>query len=82
MKFAKWIAKSGGPLTVALRLGVTETTVRYWLRGDTSPTARLMIEIVRLSKGEVTLGDILAARKNFPLKRERKTKTIHVPVKE
>lgn len=63
MRFKEWIVASGGGAAVARKLGVTRQTVNIWLRGTGSPTALMMVKIVRVSRGVVSYADIIAARK-------------------
>lgn len=63
MLFKDWIYRRGGPDKLAPRLGVTPHTIRYWLRGTTSPTMKTIARIHQLSRGRVTFASIVAARK-------------------
>jgi hypothetical protein len=62
MTLKEWVAARGGPKRVALLLKVTEDAVRKWVLGTSSPTARLMVKTVRLSRGDLRFEDIFAAR--------------------
>ncbi len=67
-----WVKSKGGPLAVSEKLGVTAAAVRSWLRRESTPRPRVMIEIMRLSKGKVTLVGIVketAKRKKANVKR-------------
>lgn len=64
-KFKKWIQSQGGPKVLAERLGLTSHAVRVWLRGAGSPTMKTAHRIVKLSRGRLTLEDIVTfSRRN------------------
>ncbi len=51
----EWVKSKGGPVAVSEKLGVTPAAVRSWLRCESTPRPKIMVEIMRLSKGRVTL---------------------------
>lgn len=51
LKFRKWIEDAGGIKVVADSLGVTEHTVRVWVRGEGNPEVKMIIDIIAYSKG-------------------------------
>jgi hypothetical protein len=58
-KFRKWIDDEGGPKVVASNLRLNYRTVYFWLEGINSPTARLMVDLVKAGKGAFTYQDII-----------------------
>lgn len=56
--FNQWVEKFGGARALAPKLNVTDHAVRVWLRGEGSPQAETINEIIRLSKGELTFEQI------------------------
>lgn len=63
MKFEKWVANQGGPVSLALKLRVQPARVRTWLRGEASPQVLIMQKMVNLAKGELTYDDIINGTK-------------------
>lgn len=61
--FHRWVSAHGGAEKLAKELGVTAHAVRWWLRRQGWPNVKVMIEIVRLSKGKLSFNDIIAACK-------------------
>lgn len=59
MKFNHWIRVRGGPAGVGKLLGVTRHAVMYWRQGVVTPRPDTMLAIVRLSRGRVTLAEIV-----------------------
>ncbi len=59
MKLSEWVRKEGGAVPVALKLGTTPHAVRYWLKGIFTPRPKTMLQIVALSKGKVSLAEIV-----------------------
>lgn len=57
--FNAWVKDSGGADTVAEKLGVTGFAVRVWMRGEGSPLAKNIGEIIKLSKGKLTFEQIV-----------------------
>lgn len=53
-KLKKWVDDFGGVPAVARALDVTEHQVRNWLRGEQTPRAKRLNEIIRLSKGTLS----------------------------
>lgn len=53
-----WVEAFGGPKALAEKLDVTDHAVRVWLRGEGSPQAEKINEIIRLSKGELSFQQI------------------------
>lgn len=56
--FNLWVEGFGGPKALAEKLDVTDHAVRVWLRGDGSPHAEKINDIIRLSKGDLTFEQI------------------------
>jgi len=54
LPFNMWVEAFGGARFLAAKLGVTDHAVRVWLRGEGSPHAETVADIIRLSKGELT----------------------------
>jgi transcriptional regulator with XRE-family HTH domain len=58
MQLSSWRkAHKLGQLDVAEKLGVIVVTVSRWERFERTPTAKLQIEIFKLTNGEVTPND-------------------------
>lgn len=54
LKIRTWVDNFGGIPLVASTLGVTEHSVRKWLRGESTPRSKTVKELIRLSKGFLT----------------------------
>lgn len=82
MKFSEWVYSVGGREKAASLLGVTRPAFSYWLQGKAVPKAETMARIVKLSKGKVTIGEIveetgslkLTGRVNDPIRRPKPRK--------
>lgn len=63
LKFNDWVKKygkkQGGVRKLSKDLGVGEHTTRTWLRGENAPKSETILEIIKLSKGELTFEIIL-----------------------
>jgi hypothetical protein len=55
----KWITQHGGIVLVAKRLDVDTRTVGYWLQGYSTPRLTTLVKLMALSKGALTMNDIL-----------------------
>lgn len=53
-----WVEQYGGAIVLAEKLDVTPHAVRVWLRGEGSPHAETVNDLIRLSKGELTFEQI------------------------
>jgi transcriptional regulator with XRE-family HTH domain len=60
-KFRSWIYSEGGTLEVSEKLGVSRATVQHWLRRRATPRLEVAQKIIRLSKGKLTVTDIINA---------------------
>jgi len=58
-KFDQWIAEFGGDEKLAWKLGITSAAIKHWRRGTTTPSAKNVFEIIKLSKGALSFGDIV-----------------------
>jgi hypothetical protein len=58
-KFERWVRASGGTLTVSKRLNVVQSTVQHWCAGRVKPSLQSIDKILKLSKGNLSLRDIL-----------------------
>lgn len=62
----KWVETQGGPIPLAKTLNMTPHGIRRWLRGEGTPTVRMTLELIKLSKGELSfhgiIEDIVGAR--------------------
>lgn len=58
-KFRNWIEKQGGSDRVAVALDVTSFAVRHWRDRKGYPKIETIRKIVKLSKGELTLSDVI-----------------------
>ncbi len=59
MTLYDWVYRKGGPIKVAPSLDVTPHAIRRWFHRKNSPTAKTMLKIVKLSKGKVSLEQII-----------------------
>lgn len=58
LAFNAWVKSIGGARVLASKLDVTDHAVRVWLRGEGSPHADKINDIIRLSKGVLTFEQI------------------------
>lgn len=58
-KFQKWLVDIGGPNVLASKLGVSNYVVNHWKRGDGWPRISIILEIVRMSKGKLSIEDVI-----------------------
>lgn len=58
MTFRQWYKEAGGANTIGKLLGVSPYTVRYWLRGEGSPTFETALAIVESSKGKMSFAHL------------------------
>lgn len=58
-KFERWIREFGGPSKLAKKLAVNDCTVGAWIRRRGSPNLATANKIITLSKGQLTIADIL-----------------------
>lgn len=56
--FTSWVERYGGVNVLAEKLQVTEHTVRVWLRGEGPPKSETIMDIIKISKGELSFQDI------------------------
>lgn len=59
--FQRWVAAYGGAEKVASRLGVHIGTVQCWLYRQGWPKVAKIVQLIELSKGELTFEDIIAS---------------------
>lgn len=59
-KLEKWVRANGGTAGVAEKLNVNRTTVQHWCRGYARPQLRSTGAILTLSRGQLTLSDIVS----------------------
>ncbi len=57
--FQKWVTAYGGTLKVAAALKVTPTAVRHWVNRKGNPNVKTLIEIIRISNGELSYSQII-----------------------
>lgn len=58
LKLNEFIKEYGGATKLAAKLNMGEQAVRVWMRGDGSPSAKVIDEIIKISKGKLTFDDI------------------------
>lgn len=58
-KFEKWVRDFGGTQKLADALSVNQSTVQHWLAGRARPGLESSSKILSLSKGRLTLKDIV-----------------------
>lgn len=67
MTLKEWVRANGGTEGVARRFNINDRTVRLWLAGVTSPTAKMMVRLVRASKGSLTCDQIVSETQRVKL---------------
>lgn len=67
MTLKEWVRSKGGPEKVAERFDLHPRTVWLWLEGRTSPTAKMMVRLVRASKGDLTCDQIVSETQRVKL---------------
>lgn len=70
IKFKEWIDKEGVE-RVAEKLGVTPGAVHHWRTGRFIPLARHLIQINAMSKGRVSVEQIIEANQAFKMNEAR-----------
>lgn len=68
--FQNWLENYGGPEKLARKLGVTVYVVNRWKRRAGWPKVENLIEIQKLSKGELTLEQIIESTRPNTKKRK------------
>jgi hypothetical protein len=58
-KLEAWVMKNGGPQTVGSKLGLGAATISSWLARRRTPSLENAINLVQLSKSNLTFEDIL-----------------------
>jgi hypothetical protein len=58
-KFERWIYEFGGPKLLSLEIGVAHSAVNHWCNRKATPTLATGEKILKLSKGKLSLTDIL-----------------------
>lgn len=58
--FQQWLKEFGGADKLARVLKVSPRVAHRWRRAEGWPKVETMLEIVKLSKGELTLEDVIA----------------------
>jgi len=61
--FRQWVLDYGGPDVVAKQMGKTRQAVQHWMSGFSHPRAKDLPRLIKLSKGKLTLEDILNSSK-------------------
>ncbi len=56
MTWREWV-ENKGTMEVAYKLGLSETTVRTWIREETNPSDKVKKRLVRLAKGAIKYAD-------------------------
>lgn len=64
MRFFSWIDRVGGPRAVARLLNTESPTVRAWMRGDATPKALIMQQLVAFGEGAFDYEDIINETKS------------------
>lgn len=64
-KFERWVRSYGGTKRLAKKLGVNQSTVQHWCAGRARPGLGACYKMVDLSKGEITLLDIVRATRGL-----------------
>ena len=61
--FKEWVRGFGGTRVVAKAMGKKLKTVQHWTTGYSNPKLKDAERLIKLSKGKLTLSDILDAGK-------------------
>jgi hypothetical protein len=59
MKLKTWVKNNGGALVVAKKLKVTPQVVRYWMNGKCTPRPKSLLNLVSLSKGQLSIQSLV-----------------------
>jgi len=72
-KFRAWVSEKGGPAVVGRLMGKSRTAVEHWVRGHSHPKTKDLPKLIKLSRGALTLEDILNTSKvgRWPEKAEK-----------
>jgi DNA-binding phage protein len=57
----RWVERYGGPDKLAVELGVSSLTVRFWLKRRGYPQVDTMRRVVELSGGHLSYDDIIVS---------------------
>jgi len=57
--FQDWVASEGGSFPVSKKLGVTHVAVKAWLNRKGWPKVKNIIDLIKLSKGQLTFDNII-----------------------
>lgn len=68
-KFEKWVRDFGGTEKVAEALEVAQSTVQHWCAGRARPGLEASYKILALSKGTLTLKDLVRGTTKDELQR-------------
>jgi len=63
MTIEKWVKDNGGPRYIAPLLDVSQSVFYSYLRGQYCPNARIALKWIELSKGQITLKQIVSLYK-------------------
>lgn len=58
-KFERWVLENGGTGSIAQKIGVHQVSVSNWCSKRCIPATNNINKILKLSKGKLTLTDIL-----------------------
>ncbi len=64
-KFERWVREFGGPYKLSQKLKVSDSAVGSWIRRRGPPNLATAIKIIELSKGKLTVDDILEGTKSW-----------------
>lgn len=73
LSLLEWIEQEGTD-TIAKALGVTRSTINHWKRGYVLPRSEIMIKIRKLSRGAVSIEQMVEAHFAATNKNNRYTK--------
>lgn len=68
----KWIKTNGGTRAIAKKLNLTQTIMYKWFNHEGWPKVETILELRRLSKGELTFDNILKSTATPEMKRRFK----------
>lgn len=62
-KLERWILKQGGTAKLAKKMGCTQASINHWCARRAIPSLQAVKKLLEISKGELTLKNILDGSK-------------------
>jgi DNA-binding phage protein len=69
ISFQSWVDRSGGTERVARKLGTTNAAVKRWVNKQGWPKVETILDLIEISKGELTFETIIQSTKPSKAKR-------------